>query len=69
MVKSWRQFVPDLFSRSIAITYTFNSNDRFLKQDGHCPMGGLLSITFSDLYLVKVKHREGLQVPFLTGKK
>ena len=34
---------------------TFRLNSRFLKQVGRCTMGGQLSVTFSDIYMVKIE--------------
>ena len=34
---------------------TFKFNSRFLKQVDSCTMGGQLSVTFSDIYMVKME--------------
>ena len=36
--------------------YTFKFNNRFLKQVDGCTMGGPLSVTFSDIYMVKMEN-------------
>ena len=33
---------------------TFKFNNRFLKQVGGCALGGPLSVTFNDIYMVKI---------------
>ena len=35
---------------------TFKFNSRFLKQVDGCPMGEPLSVTFSDIYMVKMEN-------------
>ena len=35
---------------------TFKFNSRFLKQVDGCTMGGVLSVTFSDIYMVKIEN-------------
>ena len=35
---------------------TFRFNNRFLKQVDSCTMGGQLSVTFSDIYMVKMEN-------------
>ena len=35
---------------------TFKFNNRFLKQVDGCNMGGPLSVTFSDIYMVKMEN-------------
>ena len=37
----------------LAAECTFNFNNRFLKQVDNCTMEGPLSVTFSDIYMVK----------------
>ena len=39
-----------------AIECTFKFNNRFLKQVDGCTMGGPLSVTFSDIYMVKMEN-------------
>ena len=39
----------------LAIECTFKFNSRFLKQVDGCTMGGPLSVTFSDIYMVKME--------------
>ena len=36
--------------------YTFIFNSKFLKQVNGCTMGGQLSVTFSDIYVVKLEN-------------
>ena len=40
----------------LAIEYTFKFNNRFLKQVDGCTMGGPLSVTFSDIYMIKTEN-------------
>ena len=40
----------------LATEYTFKFNNRFLKQVDGCTMGGPLSVTFSDIYMVKMEN-------------
>ena len=43
-----------LMKLSTAVTFTFNS--KFCKQTGGCTMGGPLSATFSDIYMIKMER-------------
>ena len=48
-----------IFRRSLiklATECTFKFNSRFLKQVDGCTMGGPLSVTFSDIYMVKMEN-------------
>ena len=40
----------------LATECTFKFNNRFLKQVDGCTMGGPLSVTFSDIYMVKMEN-------------
>ena len=40
----------------LAIKSTFKFNNRFLKQMHGCTMGGPLSVTFSEIYMVKMEN-------------
>ena len=40
----------------LATECTFKFNSRFLKQVDGCTMGGPLSVTFSDIYMVKMEN-------------
>ena len=40
----------------LATEYTFKSNNRFLQQVDGCTMGGQLSVTFKDIYMVKMEN-------------
>ena len=40
----------------LATEYSFKFNSRFLKQVDGCTMGGPLSVTFSDIYMVKMEN-------------
>ena len=40
----------------LAIEYSFKFNSRFFKQAYGCTMGGPLSVTFSDIYMVKMEN-------------
>ena len=40
----------------LATECTFKINSRFLKQVDGCTMGGPLSVTFSDIYMVKIEN-------------
>ena len=40
----------------LATEYTFKFNNRFLKQVDGCTMGRPLSVTFSDIYMVKMEN-------------
>ena len=40
----------------ITTEYTFKFNSRFFKEVGGCTMGGPLSVTFSDIYMVKMEN-------------
>ena len=40
----------------LAAECTFKFNNRFLKQVNGCAMGGPLSVTFSDIYMVKMEN-------------
>ena len=40
----------------LATECTFKFNSRFLKQVDGCTMGGPLSVTFSDIYMVKTEN-------------
>ena len=40
----------------LATERTFKFNKRFLKQVDGCTMGGSLSVTFSDIYMVKMEN-------------
>ena len=40
----------------IAMECAFKFNSRFLKQVGGCTIGGSLSVTFSDIYMVKIEN-------------
>ena len=40
----------------LAAECTFKVNNRFLKQVDACTIGGLLSVTFSDIYMVKMEN-------------
>ena len=35
---------------------TFKFNNRFLKQVDGCALGGPLSVTFNDIYMVKIEN-------------
>ena len=41
---------------TFATEYTFKFNSRFLKQVDDCTMGGSISVTFSDIYMVKMEN-------------
>ena len=41
--------------KKLATEYTFKFNNRFLKQVDGCTVGGPLSLTFIDIYMVKMK--------------
>ena len=43
-----------LIKLSAEVTFTFNS--KFCKQTDGCTMGGLLSVTFSDIYMTKMER-------------
>ena len=40
----------------LATQCTFKFNNRFLKQVDGCAMGRLLSVTFSDIYMIKIEN-------------
>ena len=52
--------ISKLISRKLLIKLTaectFKFNSKFLKQVDACTMGGLLSVTFSDIYIVKMEN-------------
>ena len=44
------------FLIKLATECTFKFNSRFLKQVDGCTMGGPLSVTFSEIYMVKIEN-------------
>ena len=46
---------------NIATECTFKFSSRFLKQADDCTMGGPLSVTFSDIYMVKMENDAVIQ--------
>ena len=44
------------FLIKLAVECPFKFNNRFLKQVDGCTMGGPLSVTFSDIYMVKMEN-------------
>ena len=45
-----------IFKHFLATEVTFTTNKNFFKQTDGCTMGGPLSVTFSDIFIIKMEN-------------
>ena len=55
--KKLKPICPKLiFKHFLATEVTFTTNKKFFKQTDGCTMGGPLSVTFSDIFIIKMEN-------------